>query len=632
MIKNKLLAPLALVATFLLASCSSSTIVARPSWQDDKIIENVDTKDNKMKIIYDAIKGLSDTNSNVLNKILFEIAQKYVGTPEELKNFSDDQYIVDHKEDFKNFVNTHDIYKPIDKYKIYKDTDGSIKKAECTEEDLDMISFNMIANKATELKENIYEKLFEEIKGGSYSTDNLFSEERYVMNLRKNLYNVPSLQEIKSKGVTLYKDVELIAKGRDIDRFGYGESWEDYVNTKILHVTNLPDFGPSYDSVSPIYGDYINRKIIPDIYRTYLIQTYVREQRYSNLGRTYARKVNMITVANGGVSYKDYVKAMFNAFAKKYITNRDESIGAGYDFSLIEKAMRGIVGTNAESDPQDYKSAYELLSVDGGNFPRVKVGNDPLIWQTQSGTLTHVFKGTKLGDLFEKVEKVYDIVPVPSTAEHPTNFELRLKKNADMSVYNEITNTGAYSFEHGLSLKERDIRLTNYTKEGWYLKNGGLTDLNAKYRDNLFNIATSNIIDRNDPYKEGDYVKYYNFNDYDRKAFLTTSIQKEAPEEQLIVLDDGTNYMIIEVEDAVSTSKLSTSDSNTNSYRYLKASDGIESCNYLNDIISHVVKASATGDTYKNNANQYYLMISNILIHDQAIYDYFKSQYPDLFK
>lgn len=621
MTKNKLLAPLFLAATFLLASCSSSTIVARPSWIDDKIIENVDTKDNKMKLIYDAIKGLSDTNANVLNKILYEIAQKYIGKYEDLEKFGDHDFEEVNKADLENFINTHDLYKPIDNLKIVLENGKPVKK-ECSKEDWLRIGHHMISEQYNELIENVYEKLFEEIKGGAYSTDNLFYEERYVMNFRKNLYKTPSLTEIAAKGIVLNSDIELITKKPE-------ESWYDYVNQKILHVYDPEKTMEGYNVISPIYGDYIEHKIIPDIYRTYLIQTYVRQQRYSNLGRSYARKVNMITVANGGVSYKGNIKTMLDYFAKKYITNAS---GAGYDFSLIEDAMRGIVGTDATA------AVYDLIK--NGGFTQIKIkdtsGNEvALQWKMQNNVVTHVYKGTKLGDLIEKVQKVYDIV-----ATDASEYKLVLKKTADMSVYNEITNTGAYSFEHGLSLKERDIRLTTYTKEGWFLKNGGLTELNAKYRDNLFNIATSNIIDGNEPYKEGDYVKYYDFGEGDnktRKAFLTTTIQKEAPEEQLIVLDDGTNYMIIEVEDAVSTSKLSISEDNKNSYRYLKAKEdvdglGIYSCNYLNDVVSHVVKISSAGDTYKNNANQYYLMISNILIHDQSTYDYFKSQYPELFK
>ena len=198
-----------------------------------------------------------------------------------------------------------------------------------------------------------------------------------------------------------------------------------------------------------------------------------------------------------------------------------------------------------------------------------------------------------------------------------------------------LTGNNAYPLEHGLELESRKIVATTYTKEGWYLKNGGLSDLNADIRDRLFNISTSQIVDdenkrEKDGYKEGDYVRYYKDGQGNYKAFLTD--KDGADVNKLVVLDDGTNCHIIEVEEAVSNSKLETIDNESSYYRLKATSNPIEAIIKTNDIVYNVVREVAAGDTYKKNAEQYYLVMSNIIFYDEDVYNYFKSQYPDLFK
>lgn len=623
---KKLLTPLFLAATFLLASCSTSTIVSRPDWQNDPIIvDDIGLKDNKMKSIYDAIKALGDTNATVLKTVLFDIAKKNIGTFDELKEYSTKD-ISDSK--FQEFVKTHKAYQPKDNNCWYM-KEGVKTQDTLSNEDSLKISQELIKNQFTQLRLDILEKLFTDLKGADFVKDNLFSEDKFIMNLRKNMYDIPHPDVIDPEGTKLHKDSRILIKPVTEDP----DKLEEFI-TK--HYLNLKAIFTPEGAKDPqyIYTDYINRKILPDLYQTYLIQNYVNEQRYSNLGRSYARKVNMITVPASG-DQREKVRSMLNSFAKNTITET----GKDYNFDVVETALRGNVGIIST------ESSYDLLAKAG--FTPITVKNAAgtaeynLEWPLSTRTSTpeteaspiaktHVFKGTKLGDLVEKYLKIFDVT-VESAATQTATVKQKKITSEVTTAYNDLTNSGAYSIDHGLTLKERELLLTTYTKNGWYLKSGGLSDLNATIKDRLFNISVANKLDSGDTsFKSTDYVKFYG-----NKAFVTTTSFSSSEEAYRMVLDSDTaNLSIIQVEEAVSTSKLSLDKDNKSSYRYLKASaDKTAGVIAQNKITHEVIKATAsTGDTYKKNATQYYLLISNIVFSDQSVYDYFKSQYPDLFK
>lgn len=606
---KKVFIPLLLLGTFAFTSCNSDTIVGRPSWVDDPIVEGDDLKDNKLKDLYDAIKGLGDTNSNLLNKILFEISVKKLGSYENLYKFGHPTTIED-KEGLKAFLNGEGkVYKCLDTDKIVEKDGNDVKEA-LTEDEILEISQHNIAAQYNRIKEELYKKIYDEISGGSYNDDKSFFESRYVQSIKKELYDVDVT------GVTLKDDNLMFAKKADVE----DETYEQYVK-RYVSITE--------DDIltNKIYKDYLTRKFLPDIYRTLLIENYVKDERFSALGRSYARKVNIITVPNGGSDYKLKVEALFDNFAKNYIIEKQTET---YDFSYIENAMNGLVTIDNPNDP-----SYKLLN--DANFPQVYLDDvHPLVWGFQDkyndqAVSSYVFKGTKLGDLVEKYKKIYDLKYTEAETEkaYPgCNFSItpkREKKDEAETAYNDLTNNCTYPLERGLKIKEREIITTTYTKSGWFLKNGGLTDLNATFRDRLFNIQTSNIVDSNKDYEAGDFVKYYN-----GKAFLTTKTQSTSGEEGLIVLNDDSNLMICEIEDAVKTSKLSTDKYADGSYLHL-GNKGVEGINRYNDIARDIIKQVATGDTYKKSANEYYLILSNIVINDQAVFDYIKSQYPELF-
>jgi len=651
---KKLMTPLFLLASFLLVGCSTDTIVARPTWQNDNIIEgNKDLKDNKMKAIYDAIKNLGDTNANVLSKVMTDIAISHIGEFEKLQEFGSKTNLNDIKalittEDFKNFVKAHNIYKA--------DTEGATRNGATTqveslnEEQQGLTSFYKIQQQYNRMVEDVYERLYNEIKGGSYSTTKtkLFQEQYFIDYLEKELYEVK-----KPSSFTAITNKVFLPKKKET-------TWKEYVNNVFLKVTD------TNGNLTGVYDDYIGRKILPEVYKTCLTETYVREQRYSSLGRSYARKVNMVSITTDDTN-KYAVPKMLKYFANEYLVKNNAAIN--YNFDLINEAMIGIVKADSgaeklligddNSNPNfarmnlSYKEVKDQTSTDKVDseflyIPQTKEDGSDAIDDSEK-IPTKVYEGTKLADLVKKISTCCDL-KVDKDSRHLTYTRKQFLNTEQQKAYDELTGN-QHTIEKGILLKEREIRQTDYTKDGWFLKNGGLTDISSTIRDRLFNITTSTQIDdygkksgKNAESK--DYIKYFGItneetptpaNVKDNKAFLTMPTQSGSDVDRIVLNEAGnSNYYIIEVEEAVNTSKLSKAN-NKDSYIRTKSfanskDDAYLSTNTYNELVRDIVKVNASSDTYKKNANEYYLMISNIVFYDQSVYDYFKSQFPDLFK
>lgn len=645
---KKLLTPLFIAASFAMIACSANEIVARPSWVDDPIVED-NVKDKTLKEIYDAIKKLGDTNANVLNKVMYDIAQKQLG---HFKDYEDKdgkhiglKTIANGKatdEEIDDFIKDYPIYKSDEKTYVLNGEFKAEEKAITEAADKRANSISKIKAMYERIYENVFEKLFDEIKGGSYSTklDKFFEEDYFVQHLYKEMY-------YEDYDPTV--DPDKLAKDRVFIPKTANQKWSEYVNiidgsTKdgkgFLH---LDEDGNA--NFTKYYSEYISRKVLPEIYRTLLIENYVREQRETNLGRSYARKVNMITVPRNSSTPR--VNSAIRDMLYDFATNKIAvTVGTPEtNFEPIKDAMVGIAPFKSETE--------SMLS----GFDKLMVNDKPFIWgirTTEDGhdagdpekdTLvdTYVYRGTKLYDIVEKYLKIMDVT-CDATITTYKNFHFTPKSHLtsdEQAAYDDLTNKSAYTVEKGLEIKEREIRLTDMTTDGWFLKSGGLSELNEKFRDQLFNITTSNILDKQmekDTPDTNDTIRYFGSKNRDentgrfesRKAYV---FDPRSEANVSVVLDDGsTNFYIVEVEEAASASKLS-SEATSGSYLELKATKTFGESNVdTNEIYSKITEQVANSDTYKKNAEQYYLMISNIVFYDQSVYDYFKSQFPDLFK
>lgn len=88
-------------------------------------------------------------------------------------------------------------------------------------------------------------------------------------------------------------------------------------------------------------------------------------------------------------------------------------------------------------------------------------------------------------------------------------------------------------------------------------------------------------------------------------------------------MEDGTNYYIVLVKEATKSSKFSTSSSDF-TYDSRATLEGER-------IARKVAYSLASIDTWKSDAKRYYVQQMAVMYHDDYVYEYFKSQFPDLF-
>ena len=88
-----------------------------------------------------------------------------------------------------------------------------------------------------------------------------------------------------------------------------------------------------------------------------------------------------------------------------------------------------------------------------------------------------------------------------------------------------------------------------------------------------------------------------------------------------ILWKDGDNYYIVEIEDIVTPSLVSFAETGLTNDQKVERENKARTIGYT----------LASGDTYRTNAITYYLEQCNINYHDQDVYDYFNTTYPDLF-
>ena len=90
-----------------------------------------------------------------------------------------------------------------------------------------------------------------------------------------------------------------------------------------------------------------------------------------------------------------------------------------------------------------------------------------------------------------------------------------------------------------------------------------------------------------------------------------------------IVYDDGSAYYIVQVLEAAKDSKLR----NVSSTNYAHTRGQV----FMDEVIDEVAKIVGETGSYATLSRNHWLEKMDIQYHDQKIYDYFKTNYPDLF-
>ena len=546
--KKGLFLTLVAASAFVLSSCNEVT--ALPKFYEDPIILNdddtkTDVYQNIMSLIYDSLTSSSDNPKKVLDEMMYVIAVDQFGSFAKVEELAAKDA---NAAEVRTFIEAHD--------NVYRDENDA-------EADKVANEFARLVHFKDTMDYRIKEVFHDAATGGSYSKRSRFDEEKYAVSLVGDLYDIEGVFE---DATVWYKDV-LVTPDVEV---------EDIVN--FVHIDR--------------YQDYIERGVLPRLYREKLVEQFIYDNNYSSLGRTYAREVEYIKIVNND-AYPSAAKSLINAFVDKYIL--DVNAADEVDFEVLANAWRGI-----DLSPD----AVTLLET-AFTGTSVPVTDADVLAQLAGPSV--YYPQTQFGSIAKDYLKITD--------DRFTN---------DTGIESDFTNSNAYTKQVGLTIKSDSLKLEDYTNDGWYVKSGGLSELPEAIRSRLFNINVANEVgsveaeDATHNYESGQYVRNLRGEFY---LTPTTSEQgTDVRKDNFVIYDiSSSTYYIIKVKEAVSTSKLSRLSDN--SYPTLERED-------IAKEVTHVLSAK---DSYINNAYESYIKLYSVIYHDTTIYDYFKEQFPDLF-
>lgn len=592
---------LALLAVLGLTACESDDIVAEMSTYDDALVEKVDGSpidiyNNCLDTIYDAYRK-GALASDVLDQVLYNYSISVLGRYNKSCGTAGDnevtltEVITKSDAEIKAFIDAH---------KAYQSMENGERKADAFAEE----KARLLAKVAT-INDRVAEKMYSKISSGSYSERNRFSEEKFLRSLGSAMKNV----EKTFTAANTYENVLLSPSVEPKDVFAH-----------FLHKENYSNEEKGYN--------YIEEEIIPEIYVELLNEQYILDKSYTSLGRSYARKVNVLKISkNSDYDLADvemmnyFINSMVSATPKGAedadITDLANSVnGVGLeDFKAISTAWTGVLGDS--SDPISAKAEAALTYVVSKGAMK-KVDSDP----------TNVYyEGTDYGAVMKEYAKVADV----------TNI-----KTEDNDAWNSFTNSGKYPVATGLQIKKDEVALKDYVTNGWFSKSE-LSDLPSAIRTQLFDTNLANEIDRATDRFAYDGANWVSSKANDNEAtpnvckingsyFLkkstTEGSTKDSDNSDILFSDSGA-YYVVQIEYAISPAKFN---------RTVDVSKLRETASkpYATDLmeanINEVNKIIAKEDSVVKLSKQYWLEQMSIEYHDTVIYDYFKTNYPDLFE
>ncbi|MCD8204226.1 MAG: hypothetical protein LUC16_00135 [Coprobacillus sp.] len=627
---------IACLGCLCLTACDE--IIAKTTDYDDPIISNdaySDVYNNVLNIVYDALRDGS-LASDVVDEVLYEYAKSVFGpynavvddSGVTLKAVVKD--ITEHTDEESGVVSGVSAVTDefITSHKAYWSTNNEDERIDDNAEVVDEEAapsqgeYARVVAKWDTIEERISETLYSTINTGNYSYRSIFKEKEFLMSLYGSFEKVASPLDEEVKGnlteSLIYPNIEEEEVFEEI---------EGISTTPLLHREYYQsNYGLEDEESSADPYTYIEDEIIPAIYQDLLVEQYLLDESYNTLGRTYARKVNIVAISDNE-DHQESAAYLMNEFVKEYLDAEPESETNSIvdstnkvdldTLKMLSNAWRGI--GIVEDKLGDEEKA--LLSNAGFSTVTSSYGAD------DSETTYSGYLGTKYGDLIEKINKLDD------------NPYL-----TDESVESELTGASSYPVSTGIKMQQDNIRLESYTTDGWYIKNGGLTTLPDNIRTRLFNISVANAIQEGDEEglishdrwqwngsswtysKDNDannYVAQINGKYYLKNQTSEASDFANKSSDVLFYDRDSSTYYIIQIEEAISSSKLSkTSD---NRYAVTRGNDVME------DAVNNVAKIVASDSSYATLSTEWWLEQATLSYHDDVVYDYFYANYPDLF-
>ena len=576
---------LSVLGLFALTACDD--IVAKPNNYEEPLVTtpssfSEEIHNNIASVVYDSLHD-NGIGTDVLDQVLYLYAVNAIGP-------YNGQVKVNDKEIGEDEITLEAAYNDDDKlnefiklHKVYWDSSRKDANADASDSEK-----ARVIERYESIQDRIAEEMFTKISGGSYTDRHFFSEKRFLKSLRGSLKSVSNPDDLEPSEM-VYDQILPKIEPKDVfvNEKGEGYLHRDYYDSKDNY--------------------YVVEDVIPGIYRQLLAEQYLLDETYNTLGRSYARQVNIIKFANND----NYPKAAY------YLANKlvDEINAAP------EEYKEGKIYDGGKDDLlarfKDYSNAF--IGVPGSGFDTTILKD----LEKKSGTdVGDYWLGTSYGDLADKYVKMQDVAQYGVNAEYENTF----------------TNNGAYPTFVGLKQEQLALLEGDSTTTGWYVKNGGLSELPESVRSRLFNIGVATGVKETDDdiakvertygpngWEEGEdenaYICRINGHNYLKTA---SRVKGESIENDILHYDaDSKAYYIVEVIQAVSSSKLSKTSGRN--YAHTLGED------MMQEIIAEVCKIVGKGESYTTLATKRCLKAMDIEYHDDSVYEYFKTNYPELF-
>ena len=591
---------LSLLSTIGLVACNNK-IQAKPANYDSPVVALTESEEeiyhNLMSIIEDAYRD-GTLPADVLDRILYTYSVSVFGRynkvakPTSLEETTLEeavaQIVVDAEGKVTGVAADHaklDAF--IESHKAYWTTNNSGERV--AESERGLTEYARVRAKWDTIEDRISRSLYSAISGAYKNDRGYFSEKKYLQELKSQMKHVRDYKNIPDAEMVLESDKVVVTPDMQEEEVF---TTDVTASKKLLNRKNYQD---AENGVT-----YIEDDIIPTIYRSLLVEQYLLDESYNNLGRSAARKVNVIAI-NTNSNNDKAANYLMKYFVRNVISDTSAAGVANeidiQDFKEVSNAYKGLVdstGKNAYLDKVN--TAYD------GAFPY--------------DTTNQFYVGTDYGDMMANYIKIKDDI-----------------NTTDSSLESDFTGSYTHTIEVGKEIKENDIKRNDYVTDGWFVKSGTVGDLPDSIKTRLFNIGIANVLD-NESAATDRFVKgegdTYSYKAPDNESKLVAKIngkyylkvsskQSGALDQDDILFNEGGKYYVVQVEEAVSGSKLAKE-----SKKY--------DASVKEDIINEVARVVANNDTYQSASTKHWLEQAGIKYHDTKIYDYFKENYPDLFK
>ncbi len=614
-------------STLLLSSCGKIS-ANFPDGSESLTNATIEIDHNTLDVIYDSIKNSDNYESDVSTILNAAIAKEVIGDFKLVEDGNSYKIVLigyDQKDDGtattdaekSEFIASHPAYNnwEVSGYKL------ALAETAPTKSEFET---RLTAIKNDIIDSQVITSLWNEANVAENKRNNRFYEVIFARNVHEQLYDVvlPGVTDEKTLTDILYENptYEDHYKSTQSGAFdGFVDTVEDkngLTNGVLIDGTYNTNTVEGRDKIKEVlhvnyYLDYINNTIVPGIIENLLVEQYIFEQQYTAIGNTQSRKVNYITLADND---EKNANAFMTDFIKQYITTSDaknQALSTEEKFDIVSTAWKGIgfeiesnksaktLAINRFGNPTDDNPSHGLDGHNGAeNYESyyATFEND----ETNKKYFTY-YENTEFADLVEQ----YSTLTNDPATNNSTNYETFT--TIDSHNYDPVV---------GFAIKTDELIIKDFTTDGWQTRDdSSLPDAvkNKLYSFSLVNEWNSTLD------TDTQFIGAYIYQDpVTKKSYLRKDAFSST--EDSILWKDGDNFYVVEIEDIVTPSLVSI-EVDMDSAEKVARENKARAIGY----------SLASGDTYTTNAITYYLEQCNINYHDQDVYDYFNTTYPDLF-